>query len=462
MTELSNLLDELDPSISTLTGDDVSDHYEVDWTFVKHCKPEAVLQPTTTAQVSSILQQCHKQRQAVVVQGGLTGLAGAATPGSGEVSLSLERLTGIEEIDEHAMTMTVKAGTPLQTIQQAALSKGMIFPMDLGARGTATIGGNVSTNAGGLQVIRYGMTRSLVMGIEAVLADGTVITSLNKMLKNNAGYDLKHLFIGAEGTLGVVTRVVLRLFPKPKSRCTALVAFKEFSDSISLLKEVQANLVGLVNSFEVMWDLYYDNVAPTVPEFKDPFDQKYGAYAIIELCGNNQQRDSQLMESFLNDQIENSLIQDVVIAQSDTQANNIWALRHGIGDLGSSEPLLNYDVSIPLGSMDSFAKEMMQQLNADYPHISTLLFGHIGDSNLHVVIGNYKPDEFKVLKDLVHVLTGEFSGSVSAEHGIGKLKAEYLKLSRTPEEIALMRLLKTAMDPHGILNNGRVFNFDAG
>lgn len=458
MTELSNLLGNLDENISVLTGAEISDRYKVDWTFVDHCKPNAVLQPATTEEVSGILRQCHHLHQAVVVQGGLTGLAGGATPTQGEVSLSLEKLNGIEEIDEHAMTMTVKAGTPLQTIQQAALDKGMIFPMDLGARGTATIGGNVSTNAGGVQVIRYGMTRSLVMGIEVVLANGTVITSLNKMLKNNAGYDLKHLFIGAEGTLGVVTRVVLRLFPKPKSRCTALVAFSEFSDSISLLKEVQSNLVGLVNSYEVMWDIYYDNVAPTVPEFNNPFDDKHGAYAIIELCGNHQQRDSQLMESFLSDQLEAGLISDVVIAQSEAQADNIWSLRHGIGEFGSAAPVINYDVSIPLGCMDSFAKQLMINLNTDYPHITTLLFGHIGDSNLHVVIGDYEPHEFKALKDVVHVLTGSYSGSVSAEHGIGKLKTGYLELSRTPEEIALMRLLKNAMDPHGILNSGRIID----
>ena len=352
--------------------------------------------------------------------------------------------------------MTVRAGTALQTIQEAALEKDLIFPIDLGARGTANIGGNVSTNAGGVQVIRYGMTRALIMGLEVVLADGTVISTMNKMLKNNAGYDLKHLFIGAEGTLGVVTRVVLRLYPKPKSRCTALVAFNDFSDSVRLLGKLQKNLTGLVNSFEVMWDYYYDNVAPTVKTFTNPFTEKHKAYAIIEISGNHQQRDMQLFEEFLSEQLEQEVITDVVIAQSDQQADNIWSVRHGIGDFGSSMPVINYDVSIPIGDMDNFAKALMKKLDADYPHITTLLFGHIGDSNLHVVIGDYHESEFSALKDVVHVLTGEFNGSVSAEHGIGKLKTSYLSLSRSPEEIALMQLIKRSLDPNNILNPGRV------
>ena len=452
-----NLLEQLDDSISIQTGEQIADKHAVDWTFVNHCKPDAVFRPKAAGEVSAVLKHCHEAGQSVVVQGGLTGLAGGATPGNGEMALSLENLCGIEEIDEQAMTMTVKAGTPLETIQKAALEKGLIFPMDLGARGTANIGGNVSTNAGGVQVIRYGMTRALIMGIEAVLPDGTVITSLNKMLKNNAGYDLKHLFIGSEGTLGVVTRVVLRLFPKPRSRCTALVAFDQFSDSVKLLSAVQSELTGLLTSFEVMWDLYFDNVAPTVPTFTNPFEQPHRAYAIVEITGNHQQRDMQLFEEFLAAQCEHGIITDVVIAQSDTQADNIWSLRHGIGDFGSSLPIINYDVSIPIGSMDAFAKELMQQLNAQYAHVTTLLFGHIGDSNLHVVIGDYKDGEFGALKDLVHVLTGEYDGSVSAEHGIGKLKTNYLSLSRSAEEIALMKLLKRAIDPKNILNPGRVF-----
>ena len=451
-----SILDELDDAFSVLTGDQINEKYQVDWTFVNHCMPDAVLRPKTTEEVSAILRQCNASGQPVVVQGGMTGLAGGATPSPGEVALSLENMTGIEEIDEQAMTMTVQAGTALQTIQQAALEKGLMFPMDLGARGTANIGGNVSTNAGGVQVIRNGMTRALIMGLEVVLPDGTIIRSLNKMLKNNAGYDLKHLFIGSEGTLGVVTRVVLRLYPKPKSRCTALVAFNEFADSVQLLGRLQAELTGLLSSYEVMWDNYFNNVAPTVDTFTNPFTEKHSAYAIIEICGNDQQQDTELFESFLSQQLEQLIIKDVVIAQSEQQADNIWTLRHGIGDFGSSLPIINYDVSIPIGDMDRFSNTLIKQLNQYYPHITTLLFGHIGDSNLHVVIGHYNEAEFGPLKDIVHELTGEFNGSVSAEHGIGKLKTDYLTYSRSAEEIALMKLIKQSLDPNNILNPGRV------
>ena len=456
MSISEQLSDLLGDEITALTGDDISERYQSDWTFVHHCTPEAVLRPTTTAAVAAILRSCNDRGQKIVVQGGMTGLAGGGTPSPGEVALSLENLNGIEEIDEQAMTMTVLAGTPLQVVQEAAAARGFIFPMDLGARGTATIGGNVSTNAGGVQVIRYGMTRALVLGLEVVLPDGTIISSLNKMLKNNAGFDLKHLFIGAEGTLGVVTRVVLRLFPKPASRCTALCALDEFSRSINLLREAQFRLAGLLNSFEVMWDRYFDCVAAGT-DIGNPFDDSYKAYVIVELCGNDQERDMALLEEFLAEQTASGLVADAIIAQSEKQAEDIWEVRHAIGDaLQAIDPIINYDVSLPLGLMDAFAKQMMEELDARYPHITTLLFGHIGDSNLHVVIGKYRDGEFAALKDFVHEITGEFGGSVSAEHGIGKLKTGYLALSRTPEEIALMRLLKQTIDPNNILNAGRV------
>ena len=260
----AELLAELDGTLTVLADKDISERYHSDWTFVDQCCPDAVLCPASTDEVAAILRNFHNRQIPVVVQGGLTGLAGGATPSPGEVAISLEKLSGIEELDEQAMTMTVRAGTPLQAVQEAAAARGLLYPVDLGARGSATIGGNLSTNAGGVQVIRYGMTRAMVLGLEVVLPDGTVITSLNKMLKNNAGYDLKHLFIGAEGTLGVVTRVVLRLFPKPVSRCTALIALDSFAAAVTLLQQVQKNLAGLVNCFEVMWDNFYCGIAETL------------------------------------------------------------------------------------------------------------------------------------------------------------------------------------------------------
>ena len=453
----AELLAELDGTLTVLADKDISERYHSDWTFVDQCCPDAVLCPASTDEVAAILRNCHNRQIPVVVQGGLTGLAGGAIPSPGEVAISLEKLSGIEELDEQAMTMTVRAGTPLQAVQEAAAARGLLYPVDLGARGSATIGGNLSTNAGGVQVIRYGMTRAMVLGLEVVLPDGTVITSLNKMLKNNAGYDLKHLFIGAEGTLGVVTRVVLRLFPKPVSRCTALIALDSFAAAVTLLQQVQKNLAGLVNCFEVMWDNFYCGIAETLDSYTDPFEKPWQAYVILELAGNHQQRDGELLEAFLSEQLEQGLIGDVVIAQNDSQADRFWSVRHGIGEYTKLiDPVINYDISIPIGDMDRFSRQLQEELRRDYPHISTVMFGHIGDSNLHVVIGHYREGEFGALKDYVHRLTGEYHGSVSAEHGIGKLKTDYLPLSRSEEEICLMRLLKKTLDPHDILNRGRV------
>ncbi|MGA0806874.1 MAG: FAD-binding oxidoreductase, partial [Pseudohongiellaceae bacterium] len=222
-------------SVPLLTGIDISERYHHDWSCEAPGTPIAVVRPATTAEVSAILQLCHEHEQPVVVQGGMSGLCGGANPRGEEVAISMERLSGVEEIDQAAMTMTVKAGTPLQVIQEAAAAAGFVFPLDLGARGSCNIGGNIATNAGGNQVLRFGMTRNLVLGLEAVLADGTVISSMNKMLKNNAAYDLKHLFIGSEGTLGIVTRAVLRLYPKARSRCSALLALNDFPAVINLL-----------------------------------------------------------------------------------------------------------------------------------------------------------------------------------------------------------------------------------
>src|SRR5690606_19826334 len=227
-----------------LSGEEAGARYGQDWSTAASCMPLAVLRPASTEEVSRIIALCSRHAQPVVVQGGLTGLSGGAVPRPGKIALSLERLSGIEEIDHGSMTMTVKAGTPLEVIQQAAAEAGFVFPLDLGARGTCNIGGNIATNAGGNQVLRFGMTRNLVLGLEAVLADGTVISSMNKMLKNNAGYDLKQLFIGTEGTLGIVTRAVLRLYPRPRSRCTALLAMPGFPAVVQLLQQLQRDLGG--------------------------------------------------------------------------------------------------------------------------------------------------------------------------------------------------------------------------
>ena len=258
---MSLLLDQITKRLGNdiaLTGDDVDERYTSDWSRENPCRPDVVLRPRTTQDVSTILKLCNEAGQAIVTQGGMTGLAGGATPRSGEWGLSLERMKGVVELDKESMTMTARAGTPLETLQDQAREAGFLLPLDLGARGSCTIGGNAATNAGGNQVIQYGMTRSLVLGLEAVMADGTVISSKNKLLKNNTGFDLKHLFIGSEGALGIITEVILRLYPEHSSRQSALCGLSEFRHVISLLQDMRRQLP-VISSFEVMWKNYLSN-----------------------------------------------------------------------------------------------------------------------------------------------------------------------------------------------------------
>ena len=445
------------PGNDVLLGNSISEKYQHDWSADAPGMPGAVLRPATTEALSAILRLCHAAGQPVVVQGGLTGLTGGAIPKSGELAINLERLNGIEELDADAMTMTVKAGTPLQTIQEAADAAGFIFPLDLGARGTCNIGGNISTNAGGNQVLRFGMTRALVLGLEAVMADGTVLTSMNKMLKNNAGYDLKHLFIGTEGTLGVVSRAVLRLFPKAASRCTALLALEDFADVTKLLRLLSVKFSGSMSAFEVMWASYFDFITEHVDSVDSPFDAHYPVYVLTELEGSDQEKDSELFMNTLSSAMEDGLVVDALIASSEKDREKFWKIRDGVGEIGAFiKDTANFDISVPISSMAAFLAQVEMELVAAVPGARMLVFGHIADSNLHFMCYTGSHDDVKAMYDVVYKVVGDFGGSVSAEHGIGVQKIGYLQHSRTPAEIALMQNLKQALDPKGILNPGRV------
>ena len=433
-----------------LTGDRVAEAARSDASRTGRTLPLALLRPATVKDVSRALALCHAAGQPVVPQGGMTGLAGGANPRAGDIALSLQRLTGIEEIDAEAATMTLKAGTVLQTAQEAAAEAGFLFPVDLGARGSCTVGGNIATNAGGLRVIRDGMTRDNVLGLEAVLADGTVLSNLGKMVKNNTGYDLRHLFAGSEGTLGVITRAVFRLRPLPRATATALCALATYADVLALLALARADLPGL-SAYEAMWHDYFvlNQSLAGLRLFSD-----VPAFSVIIEA----QSDAPALEAFLERAFEAGLIADALIAQNESEARDFWTVREGHAMDAHLPGLINLDVSMPVGRLDDFARACREALLARFPGAHVSFFGHVGDSNLHVAVAlpGGAEDTGHEVDRIAYDLVRDLGGSVSAEHGIGTLKRDWIGHSRSPAELAAMRAIKAALDPKGILNPGKV------
>jgi len=459
MTDLPQTLKDIVGTAGFLAGDDVEPRYFNDVMDNPGIKPELVLRPSTTDEVSKIMAACHAAGQPVVLQGGMTGLVGATVPQQGEIVLSMERMTAIEEIDAASGSMTVQSGAVLQNIEEAADDAGLKFPLDLGARGSCRIGGNISTNAGGNRVLRFGMTRNLVLGLEAVLPDGTIIDSCKKLMKNNTGYDLKHLFIGSEGTLGVVTRAVLRLFPKPKTQIVALCGMESFEQVRNLLGYMREQHGGELSAFEVMWADYYQSACTHLTTAK-PLPDTYPYYVLTEIMGADPDKDAEHFGQSLNRALEDGIIVDAVISQSLGEVKEIWKIRDLSTEVtGSMMPMLGYDVSLPIGDIPEFVDTLGAQLAEKFPESKTIYFGHLGDGNLHVITtaGADTQEGSKFTDSLIYEKTGAANGSISAEHGIGMLKRPYLHRSRSEEEIALMRTLKNAMDPKGILNPGRIF-----
>ena len=446
------LLDDLKTLLgdnAVLDGEAMGQGPASDMSYTGHSRPRALIRPRTIEQVSAVMKLCHAAGVPVIAQGGMTGLAGGSNPAGDEIALSLALLRGIEEVDTASATMVVKAGTPLEECQKAAADAGLFLALDLGSRGSCQIGGNLSTNAGGIRVIRYGMAREQVLGLEVVLADGTVISSMNRMLKNNAGYDVKHLFIGSEGTLGIITRAVLRLHPPPGDIATMLCAVASYDQVVALLRRAQSALGGVV-AFEAMWrDYFAFNVAALKLRF---FADEHAFAVIIE---TTQTRDA--IDAFLAACLEDGLIADAVISQSHAQAREIWSVREG-HPIETLPNLQNFDVSLPIGQIGDYAVACTAALKARWPGAHVSFYGHVGDSNVHICVSTlYGPGEdMHSVDDIVYGVLGNYGGSISAEHGIGTLKRPYLHLSRSAEELALMRSLKQALDPKGILNPGKV------
>lgn len=458
MDELLNAFRAILDDKGVLTGEAVRARMIHVW-YQRPIEAACILRPRTTAEVSAILALCHARGQRVVPHGGLTGLVQGCACTADDVVLSLERMNQIEELDPIGRTMTVQAGVPLQVLQEAAERHDLMFPLDLGARGSCHIGGNISTNAGGNRVIRFGMTRESVLGLEAVLADGTVVSSLNTMLKNNAGYDLKHLFIGSEGTLGIVTRAVIRLREAPRALSTAFVACADFADITRFLRHVDRELGGALCAFEVMWRDYYELVTTAPADNPRPVPCEFPVYVLIEALGTGHAQAGEHFAEVLGSALEDGLVADAAVARSEADRKAMWRIRDSVDQFFRYGPAFLYDVSLGIRFMDDYVNEVKRRLTARWPAHHCFTLGHIGDGNIHFAInvGDDSVAAHAAVNACVYEPLQPIGGSVSAEHGIGTEKRDYLGLSRGATEIELMRRLKHALDPKGILNPGKVF-----
>jgi FAD/FMN-containing dehydrogenase len=446
---------------AVLTGGDVTAR-AASWIDPAPLQAAAIVRPRTTEQMAAALRVCHDAGQPVITVGGATNLVDATRSSADDVLLSLERMHAVEAIDAGGQTMTVQAGAPLEAVQHAAAQAGLLFPLDLAARGSATIGGCAAMNAGGVRVLRYGVMRDLVLGVEAVLADGTVISSLNRMLKNNAGYDLKQLFIGSEGTLGVITRLVLRLYPRQPYAATALLAADTFEQVVELRRLLQTDLGGALASYEVMWPHYYRlTTTPPAPS-KPPLAQDYAYYVLAEALGASYERLQDGFTRAIDHGYHAGLISNAVVAGSKEQRARLWRVREDSEQIERQHHLtFGYDVSLPLAEMEEYAEDVLAGVEYHFGTAARCwIYGHLADGNLHVNVWapELTPADRETVAGIVYRPLRFCGGSISAEHGIGLEKKAYLSWSRTPEELALMRQLKFALDPQCILNRGRVFD----
>ena len=416
-----------------------------------------LVRPQNTAEVARILATTSALVQPVVTHGGRTGLVRGADSREGDLILSTERMNAIETIDPIQRVAQVQAGVTLHGLQEALQPYGLHFPMDLGARGTATLGGMAATNAGGTRVLRYGMTRNQILGLEVVLADGRVLSSMNCLVKNNTGYDLKQLFIGSEGTLGVITRLVLRLAEIPKGQSVALVSLDSFEGLLRFFSESSRELGEGLSAFEVMWPDYYELVTTSPAKRAPPLPHGSEFYVLIETQSTDIKMAKASLESLLEACLEEGVVSNSVIANSQREYDELWQMREDVEQLGRYGPPQPFDISLPMRDMHDYVRTVRDQLRKLWPSSHCWVFGHIGDGNLHLAIRAAEdPTTKRAVEDIVYEPLTALGGSISAEHGIGLERVDRLGLSRTPEEIAVMRGLKQFLDPLCLLNPGKL------
>ena len=453
-----------------LTDKNDVEPYVEDWRGIYVGETAVVVRPANTEEVGAVVRACAESRTSVVPQGGNTGMCMAAVPrvGRDEIVLSLTRMNRIRNVDPLNNTLTAEAGVVLATIQQSAAEIDRFFPLSLGAEGSCTIGGNLSTNAGGVNVLRYGNTRDLVLGLEVVLPDGRVWDGLRSLRKDNTGYDLKQLFVGAEGTLGVITAAVLKLFPRPSASATAWAAVKDPEAALELLALLRRHCGDRINAFELISRACLELVVRHVPGTRDPLADRHEWYVLTELADSQPgEKLRQELETALQDALESGLVLDATIAESGNQSQALWRIRESIPEAarGESGMLYRHDVSVAVSAVPEFVREAGPALEKRFPGVQVICFGHLGDGNLHYnafVPGRSRSDaaarDAHDVTDLIYDIVQRFGGSFSAEHGIGLAKVNELVRYKSPVEVDLMRSIKRTLDPHGLMNPGKVLS----
>ncbi len=430
-------------------------------------RARAVVKPASTEEVAEVVRICAAARVPIVPQGGNTGLVGGGIPDEDgrAVVLSLARMNRIRALDPVNDTMTVEAGCILQNLQAAAAEADRLFPLSLGAEGSCMIGGNLSTNAGGIQVLRYGNARELTLGLEVVLPDGRVWDGLRGLRKDNTGYDLKQLFIGAEGTLGVITAAVLRLYPRPRASATAFIAVPEVAAAVALLGALRAGSGEAVTSFELIPRLGLDFALRHVPGITDPLAARHDWYVLAELWASAENaRLGETLEAVLAEALEAGLVVDAALAASEAQAQAFWRIREGLVEAQKFEGgSIKHDIAVPISAVAEFVERVTAAVEARVPGVRSLVFGHIGDGNIHLNLTQPEGADtatflarWDELRRVVYDVVVDLNGSISAEHGIGRLNLEINLRTKSEVEIDLMRKIKRALDPENLMNPGRV------